>query len=153
VNPVRVYADTSVFGGVFDEDFSDASGAFFDAVRDGKFQLVVSVVLRDELEDAPPRVREFFESLCREAETVDPTEEVIALQRAYLDAEILGAKWEADALHVALATVAGCRLIVSWNFKHIVHYRKIPMYNGINAVRGYAPLAIHSPSEVVDEDD
>ncbi|HUT76585.1 MAG TPA: type II toxin-antitoxin system VapC family toxin [Polyangia bacterium] len=153
MNPVRVYADTSVFGGVFDEGFSAASRAFFDAVRDGRFQLVVSVVLRDELEDAPPQVREFFEGLRREAETVDPSEEVIALQRAYLDAEILGPRWEVDALHVALATVAGCRLIVSWNFKHIVHYRKIPMYNGINAARGYAPLAIHSPSEVVDEDD
>ena len=31
--------------------------------------------------------------------------------------------------------------------------RKIPMYNEVNAAHGYAPLAIHSPSEVLDEDD
>jgi predicted nucleic acid-binding protein len=153
VNPVRVYADTSVFGGVFDEGFSDASRAFFDAIRDGRFRLVISVVLRDELEDAPTQVRALFEELRWEAEIIDPSEEVIALQRAYMEAGILEPKWETDALHVALATVAGCRLIVSWIFKHIVHYRKIPMYNGISAARGYAPLAIHSPSEVVDEDD
>ena len=31
--PLRVYADTSVFGGVFDEEFEDASRAFFDQIR------------------------------------------------------------------------------------------------------------------------
>ena len=38
----------------------------------------------------------------------------------------------ADALHVAQATVASCRVIVSWNFKHIVHFAKIPLYNAVN---------------------
>lgn len=150
---MRVYADTSVYGGVFDEEFAAASTAFFDRVRDGRFRLVVSVVLRDEIEKAPPGVKALFEELCQDAEIVDPTKEVVALQRTYLDAEILGRIWEADALHVALATVAGCRLIVSWNFKHIVHYRKIPMYNGINEAKGYAPIAIHAPSEVVDDEE
>lgn len=65
----------------------------------------------------------------------------------------MGSAWEADALHVALATISGCRLIVSWNFRHIVNYRKIPMYNGVNQARGYAPLFIHTPQEVVDEDE
>jgi hypothetical protein len=153
VNPIRVYADTSVFGGVFDEEFAESSRAFFEAVRRGRFRLVVSVVVRDELEDAPPEVRALFDEMRNDAEIVDPSEDVVALQRAYLEAEIIGPTWEADALHVALATVADCRLIVSWNFKHIVHYRKIPMYNGVNAAHGYAPLAIHSPSEVLDEDD
>ena len=153
MNPIRVYADTSVFGGVFDEEFAESSLAFFNAVRRGRFRLVVSVVVQDELEDAPPEVRELFEEMRREAEIVDPSEDVVALQKAYLDAEILGSTWETDALHVALATAASCRLIVSWNFKHIVHYRKIPMYNEVNAARGFAPLAIHSPSEVVDEDE
>jgi len=41
-------------------------------------------------------------------------------------------KSEVDALHVAVATVSNCRLIVSWNFKHIVNFQKIPLYNGVN---------------------
>jgi len=53
---------------------------------------------------------------------------------------------------VALATVSGSRLIVSWNFRHIVNYRKIPMYNGVNLGRGYDPLAIHTPQEVIEGD-
>ena len=50
---------------------------------------------------------------------------------------------------MALATVAGCRIIVSWNFKHIVNFRKISMYNGINRLEGYSEIAIHSPQEVI----
>lgn len=34
----RVYADTSVFGGVFDEEFCDTSRTFFEQVRKGNFR-------------------------------------------------------------------------------------------------------------------
>ncbi len=58
------------------------------------------------------------------------------------------------ALHVAAATVSGCRAIVSWNFKHIVNFRRIPLYNGVNQMEGYGPIAIHTPLEVIfDEED
>lgn len=35
-----VYVDTSVFGGVFDKEFEQASGAFFDRVRDGALEVL-----------------------------------------------------------------------------------------------------------------
>ena len=54
-------------------------------------------------------------------------------------------------MHVALATVAECRLIVSWNFRHIVHFDKIGLYNGVNMSLGYAMISIHAPPEVIDE--
>jgi len=72
------------------------------------------------------------------------------LRDAYIDAGIVTEKRLTDALHVALATVSGCRAIVSWNFKHIVHFDKIPLYNGINKVMGYGEIAIHSPQEVIE---
>jgi len=40
-HPILVYADTSVYGGVFDEEFKEASIAFFNAVKTGDFSLVV----------------------------------------------------------------------------------------------------------------
>jgi hypothetical protein len=46
---IRVYADASVYGGAFDDEFDTASGDFFASVRAGRFQLVVSTVVRDEL--------------------------------------------------------------------------------------------------------
>lgn len=58
-----------------------------------------------------------------------------------------------DALHVTLATVSGCELIVSWNFRHIVNYQRIPMYNAVNTLHGYPHLAIHSPAEVTSDEE
>jgi predicted nucleic acid-binding protein len=53
---MRVYADTSVFGGVFDAEFHEASLAFFDQVRDTRFELVSSGLVVDELAEAPEEV-------------------------------------------------------------------------------------------------
>ena len=79
--------------------------------------------------------------------------EVTALAQAYMDANILGKSSLADALHVATATVAGADLILSWNFRHIVNYDRIHKYNGVNALKGYPPIEIHSPLEIGDVDE
>ena len=129
---IRVYADASVYGGAFDEEFDAASREFFDAVRAGRFQLVASTVVRDELKEAPERVFALFEEMQRVAEDAGVSEESVRLQQAYLAAGIVGPQWETDALHVALATESQCAVIVSWNFKHIVNFKKIPLYNGVD---------------------
>jgi hypothetical protein len=81
------------------------------------------------------------------------SESAIRLQEAYLAARIIGAAHKEDALHVAHATTAGCKLIVSWNFKHIVHFAKIPLYNAVNVLQGYGAIAIHSPLEVIADEE
>jgi len=54
-----------------------------------------------------------------------------------------------DAHHIALATVALADLVVSWNFKHIVHWDRIRLFNAVNLREGYSPIDIRSPREVV----
>lgn len=149
----RVYADTSVFGGVFDSEFERSTQEFFQQLGEGRFRLVTSVLVRDELSLAPREVQDFFREVCQEAEIVDVTAEALLLQRAYVEAKVLTDKWRADALHVALATVAGCSLILSWNFKHIVHFQKIPLYNAINRLNGYSEMGIYSPLEVIEREE
>ena len=150
---IRVYADTSVYGSVFDDEFAGPSRAFFDQVRGGRFRLILSTVVRDELEGAPDSMHILFEEMRRTGEVADVTEEAVRLHQAYLEAGILPSKWEADALHVALATVSECRLVVSWNFRHIVNFQKIPLYNGVNLAKGYGALGIHTPQEVIAYED
>ena len=70
---VRVYADTSVFGGVFDEEFSSASQLFFEQVRRGELRLVVSEVIRKEIQGAPAKVKELFDAMLVNAEVADVT--------------------------------------------------------------------------------
>jgi hypothetical protein len=150
---IRVYADTSVYGGVFDEEFAVASAAFFEQIQAGRYHLVTSALLGDELADAPAQVRQWYERFAAASEPVEVSQAAILLQQAYLSAGIVSRRWAADALHVAVATVSECRAIVSWNFKHIVSFQKIPLYNGVNLTRGFGPVAIHSPREVIEYDD
>jgi hypothetical protein len=48
-----------------------------------------------------------------------------------------------------VATVSNVDMVVSWNFKHIVHFEKIGGYEGVNSLRGYRSPRIYSPREVV----
>jgi hypothetical protein len=90
-----------------------------------------------------------FEEFLPTAQLLDIGPDALELQQAYIVEGILSEKWYDDALHVALATVAECNVIVSWNFKHIVNFRKIPLFNAVNVLKGYRQIAIHSPLEVI----
>jgi predicted nucleic acid-binding protein len=151
-NPIRVYADTSVYGGCFDRQFDSASARFFEQARLGRFRPVISAIVQAEIAVAPITVRKLFDEILDIGEVIEVTDEAIRLRQAYLDAGIVTSKSANDALHVALATASRCSLIVSWNFRHIVHFQKIPLYNAINVVNGYWALAINSPSEVIEDE-
>lgn len=153
MHTIRVYVDTCVFGGAFDNEFSKATLDFFAQVKLGRFKLITSALVMEEISNAPIEVQSLFNELLIDTLTIiDTPAEAFELQQAYLDAGIVTTKWADDALHVATATVTDCALIISWNFKHIVHYQKIPLYNGINAANGYRAIAIHSPLEVLSDD-
>ena len=146
---LRVYADTSVFGGAFDPEFSAPSRQFFDEVVAGRFVLVISPVVEEELKHAPEEIRTFFASFTEFAKEVEITREAIDLQLQYIERGVVAERSLTDALHVAMATVSECELIVSWNFKDIVHFEKIPKYNAVNVLNGYAQIDIYSPLEVI----
>jgi hypothetical protein len=110
-------------------------------------------LLQTELDGAPDQVRALFDDVLRLAEHLALTKEALDLQRAYITQGIVGPRQGADALHVALASVAERSLPVSWNPRHIVQFAKIRLYNAVNALHGYAPIAIYSPPEVTGDDD
>lgn len=148
---LRVYADTSVFGGCFDDEFSEISRKFFEEVKNGKFLLVVSEMTLFELKDAPADVRKVLTQLPADAmEIIEAAEEIAKLRDAYIEAGVLGEASIPDATHVASASVAEVDIIVSWNFKHIVHFEKIRGFHAVNLIKGYRMVEIYSPMEVVD---
>ncbi len=146
---IRVYADTSVYGGFFDEEFSVITQTFFNRVRSGEIGLVISDIVREEIDDAPQRVRSLFDELAEISEVIDVGDKALSLRDAYIEAGIVSRRWLADALHVAAATILQCNAIVSWNFHHIVHLKKIPLYNAVSRAKGFRQIAILSPSEIV----
>ena len=150
----RFYFDTSVFGGVYDIEFDEASQQLFEKVKLGQIICVYSDLTEGELFDAPERVRNFFKDLPKEyLEVVQVNEEAIKLARNYIDENVVGKTSYDDCVHIALATIHKVDILVSWNFKHIVNVYRIRGYNSVNLRSGYQPLEIRSPKDIIDYED
>ncbi len=146
----RLYFDTSVFGGVFDEEFEEISMLLFEKVKLGRIVCVYSDLSIAELKNAPEKVRKFFESLPQDKlELVSVTEEAFLLADKYIQENVVGKTSLDDCRHIATATIHKTDYLVSWNFKHIVNVFRIRGYNSVNLKNGYIQLDIRSPKEIV----
>jgi predicted nucleic acid-binding protein len=145
----RIYIDTSVLGGCFDQEFAKWSNALVRDFRVGRLTPVLSDVTAAEVRDTPESVRNLHQELLTLVDRVLPlTAEALSLVAAYEARKILPAKYAADMRHIALATIDEVDSLVSWNFKHVVRLEKIRLFNEVNVQLGYRPLSILSPREV-----
>lgn len=129
----RIYIDTSVVGGYFDEEFSADTLPFFERIKNGEIIVILSDILEVELLRAPEFVRELLTTMPDEQiERIRLSPEAIELADKYIEAKVVGKTSRADCQHIAIATVCKADVLVSWNFKHIVNLEKIRGYNGIN---------------------
>jgi len=149
----RFYFDTSVFGGIFDEEFETESQLLFDMVHNGIVRCVYSELSEKELQNAPERVKAFFQELnSAQVERIQITEECYQLAKMYIDEKVVGHTSFDDCLHIAAATLNKVDILVSWNFKHIVNIFRIRGYNSVNLKLGHGTLEIRSPREIVSND-
>ena len=146
---IRIYIDTSVIGGCFDKEFSKWSNGLVKDFKLGNFQPILSEIVSAEIERAPQHVNDKYAELMKlGAEYLEVDEYAVQLAETYRKHKILTPKYSDDMMHIALATVAEANMVVSWNFKHIVHYDKIRLFNAVNSEMGYRELQIYSPREV-----
>ncbi|MFM2192673.1 MAG: hypothetical protein RLZZ118_1630 [Bacteroidota bacterium] len=150
----RLYFDTSVFGGVFDEEFEEISTLLFEKIRLGVITCVYSDLSIAELSNAPENVKIHFNNLPKEnLEFVEVTEDAFKLAEQYLEEKVVGRTSADDCRHIATATINKVDYLVSWNFKHIVNVFRIRGYNSVNLKNGYIQLDIRSPKEIVNYED
>ncbi len=150
----RLYIDTSVFGGFFDDEFSEFTVPLFERLKQGEFILLFSAVTEDELEQAPERIRLLAKQLkVDHTELLEVTDEAVNLANEYIEEKVVGLTSYADCLHIALATINRADYLISWNFKHIVNVQRIRGYNAINIKSGYRLLEIRSPRDFVKYED
>ena len=149
----RLYFDTSVFGGVFDEEFSDYSVQLFERVKRGEVVCLFSEAVDRELSRAPSRVRQYAGSINpNSVERLKINEAAEDLADRYMFEKIVGLKSHDDCLHIALATVNNADGLVSWNFKHIVNENRVKLFNSVNLKLEYKEIAIHSPKHYIDHE-
>jgi predicted nucleic acid-binding protein len=147
---MKVYADTSVIGGCFDEEFKEWSNALFQEFINGTKQIMLSDLTLQELELAREEVREKVKEVpVQNRVGIGITDEAIQLAETYITEGALTNKSYNDALHIALATLNYSDVLASWNFKHIVNLDRIRLYNSINLRLGYRLIEIRTPREIL----
>lgn len=146
----RVYIDTSVVGGYFDEEFSEVTAHLFHRLENNEIKFVVSDLLDIELMNAPKNVRDLLYKYPVESfERVELNEEAIKLASTYIKEKVVGKTSVEDCRHIALATINKVDVLASWNFKHIVNLNRIKGYNSVNLKLGYSMIEIRSPNELI----
>jgi len=134
---LRVYIENSVVGGYFDAVFAEATRKLFEKFRNGEYLAIISNHTYGELYNgAPENVKSNLETM-------------LDLTQKYMDEKIVSESYRSDALHIAIATVTGVDVLVSWNFKHIVNLNRIKLFNSVNLKEGYNLLEIRTPLEVI----
>ena len=145
-----IYVDASVVGGCEDKEFAEDSRALWQTFVSGTHTLVLSSHTLGELKGAPEAVQRRIVEVPQDHQVVLPvSREASDLSEVYLQRGVVGAGSQADALHVALATVGRVDILVSWNFRHIVNLGRIRLFNAVNLERGYGTLEIRTPKEVL----
>jgi len=146
----RIYIDTSIVGGYFDDVFSVDTKALFKRMENKEFIFVISSVLRQELNQAPEPVRKLLDKYDKNCfEYVELTEEAIKLADRYIFEKVVGKTSIDDCRHIAIATQNKVDVLASWNFRHIVNLDRIRGYNGVNLKCGYSVIEIRSPKELL----
>jgi len=99
---MRIYVDTSVIGGCFDEEFSEWSNKLFDNFKNGKNTIVISDTTLEELQNAPLRVSEVLEKVPNEfKEFIILNEEALNLSEKYIAENIVSKIFLLDTRHIA----------------------------------------------------
>ena len=147
----RIYIDTSVVGGYFDEEFKEATSMLFQRLVKKEIIFIVSDLLDLELIDAPERVRLLLQKYSADSfERVPLTAEALQLADTYISEKVVGQTSVEDCRHIALATINRVDVLASWNFKHIVNLDRIKGYNSVNLRLGFSMIEIRSPKDLVD---
>lgn len=144
----RIYIDNSVIGGYFDKEFEVATKKLFDRIIAKDFDIYFSKVNMAELSLAPAYIQDIKNLIPADCyHYLDLSNEADTLAETYIKEKILGQASMNDAYHIAIASVNRLDCLISWNFRHIVNFDKIKMFNSINLKLGYPLIDIRTPLE------
>lgn len=121
----RIYIDTSVIGGYFDEEFQDFSRLLFERIANKDFEIYFSEINKTELSLAPSYIQDIVKlipSACYNYLELDSESKDLAEE--YIQERALGKASLNDAYHIAIASTNRLDCLISWNFKHIVNFDK-----------------------------
>lgn len=144
MKPPKLYLDSTIYNVPGSHEMLSISEALLRRCDEGDFQVCVSAIVFLELamvEGASARLEEQLAG----ASVLGVTESVLRLREAYAHAGIVDRTSIGAAMHVAVATAGGCKVMSTWRFDEILRHDRLPQYNALNEAWGFAHLPIHSP--------
>ena len=158
MNIVKLYLDTSVISHLKAEDIPERMQDtldFWHDLKNDKYKVLISGLTIAELMKCPePKRTSLFENLGEiEYEEVQETPESIELAEEYLRHGVMSPKSRDDCRYIAIATITGCKYIISWNFKHFVNIKTINKVQAVNKLMEYSEINILPPSMMLEEDE
>jgi len=155
MNKLKIYLDTSIISHLEAEDTPEKmqdTVAFWQELIRGQYIVTISDLTIAELSKCPePKRTLLFEHLSViDYVEVQEIPETITLADEYLKYGVLNPKSRDDCRHIAIATITGCKYIVSWNFKHFVNIKTINKVQAVNKLMNYNEINILPPSMMLE---
>lgn len=155
---LKVYLDTSVVSYLNQEDAPERMRdtlQLWELFRQGQYEVYISDIVIQEIDNCKKDKLQILRDYLRQIEydIIETDNRTIELAEKFIDFGILKQKSFDDCQHIAAAILAGCDIIVSWNFKHIVNVKTIRGVKVITTLEGYKDLLIYPPSALLESED
>jgi len=146
----KIYLDTSVIS-VYDDSRipqrQSQTRDFWKILKN--FKTCISEVTINEINNSPNIAKKKqLLNLASKFQILKITDQVKNLASEYIKKKIIPARYIDDALHLAIATINNCDILVSWNCKHLINLRTKREANKINLAMGYKEIELVEPPMV-----
>ena len=155
---LKVYLDTSVISYLYQLDATERMEdtlEVWEMFRNKKYDVYISNIVLNEISGCNEEKLNILLEYLNEIEytVVETDENTVELAEKFIDFGILRQKSFDDCQHIAAAILAGCDIIISWNFKHIVNVKTVRGVKVITTLEGYKDLMIYPPSVLLESED
>lgn len=155
---LKIYLDTSVISYLYQKDAPEKMQNTLDLwemFRNHVYEVYISDIVIKEIsgcnEEKLKILLDYLEQI--DYNIIETTEDTVELAEKFIDFGILKQKSFDDCQHIAAAILAGCDIITSWNFKHIVNVKTVRGVKVITTLEGYKDLLIYPPSVLIESED
>lgn len=155
---LKVYLDTSVISYLYQEDAQEKMQdtlQLWERFKEQQYEVYISDIVINEISDCTEEklniLMDYLDQI--EYHLIATNENTVGLAEKFIDFGILKQKSFDDCQHIASAILAGCDIIISWNFKHIVNIKTIRGVKVITTLEGYKDLLIFPPSVLLESEE
>lgn len=154
----KVYLDTSVVSYLYQVDAPEKMQNTLDLwelFKNKVYEVYISDIVIREIsgcnEEKLKILLDYLDQI--DYNIIETDEDTVELAGKFIDFGILKQKSFDDCQHIAAAILAGCDIITSWNFKHIVNVKTVRGVKVITTLEGYKDLLIYPPSVLIESED